>query len=62
MNLNIASAGAVPSGTSLANVAHGLSLTVMKKGMETEEQLATQMIQQMMPSTPGKGQYIDLYV
>lgn len=62
MNLNIASAGAVPSGTSLANIAHGLSLTVMKKGMETEEQLTTQMIQKMMPSTPGKGQYLDIYV
>ena len=62
MMMNIASAGAIPSGTSLANVAHGLSLTVMKKGMETEEQLATQLIQKMMPSTPGKGQYIDIYV
>ena len=62
MMMNIASAGAIPSGTSLANVAHGLSLTVMKKGMETQEQLASQMIQKMMPSTPGKGQYIDIYV
>ena len=62
MMMNIASAGAIPSGTSLANVAHGLSLTVMKKGMETQEQLATQLIQKMMPSTPGKGQYIDIYV
>ena len=60
--MNIASAGAVPAGTTLANVAHGLSLTVMKKGMETQEQLATQMIEKMMPSTPGKGQYIDIYV
>ena len=60
--MNIASAGAVPAGTTLANVAHGLSLTVMKKGMETEEQLATQLIEKMMPSTPGKGQYIDIYV
>ena len=60
--MNIASAAAVPAGTSLANVAHGLSLTVMKKGMETQEQLATQLIQKMMPSTPGKGQYIDIYV
>ena len=62
MMMNIASAGAIPSGTSLANVAHGLSLTVMKKGMETQEQLASQMIQKMMPSTPGKGQYIDISV
>ena len=62
MMMNIASAGAIPSGTSIANVAHGLSLTVMKKGMETQEQLASQMIQKMMPSTPGKGQYIDIYV
>ena len=60
--MNIASAGAVPAGTTLANVAHGLSLTVMKKGMETAEQLATQLIEKMMPSTPGKGQYIDIYV
>ena len=62
MMMNIASAGAIPSGTSIANVAHGLSLTVMKKGMETQEQLASQLIQKMMPSTPGKGQYIDIYV
>ena len=60
--MNIASAGAIPSGTSIANVAHGMSLTVMKKGMETQEQLATQLIEKMMPSTPGKGQYIDIYV
>ena len=60
--MNIASAGAVSAGVSIANVAHGLSLTVMKKGMETQEQLATQMIQKMMPPTPGKGQYIDMYV
>ena len=60
--MNIASAGAVPAGTTLANVAHGLSLTVMKKGMETAERLATQLIEKMMPSTPGKGQYIDIYV
>ncbi len=60
--MNIASAGAVPAGTSIANVAHGLSLTVMKKGMDTQEQLASNLIQKMMPSTPGKGQYIDIYV
>ncbi len=61
--MNIASAGAVPAGVSMANLAHGLSLTVMKKGMETEEQLASNLIQKMMPpSPPGKGQYIDIYV
>lgn len=61
--MNIARAGAVPAGTSIANLAHGLSLTVMKKGMETQEQLASQMIRKMMPpSPPGKGQYIDIYV
>lgn len=60
--MDIMSAGAVASGTSLANVAHGLSLTVMKKGMESQEQQAMQMIQKMMPPTPGKGQYIDIYV
>lgn len=60
--MNIASAGAVPAGISMQNLAHGLSLTVMKKGMETQEQLASQMIQKMMPpSPPGKGQYIDVY-
>ena len=62
MMMNIASAGAIPSGTNIANIAHGLSLTVMKMGMETQEQLASQMIQKMMPSTPRKGQYIDIYV
>ncbi len=60
--MDIMSAAAIPSGTSIANVAHGLSLTVMKKGMETQEQLASQMIQKMMPPTPGKGKYIDIYV
>ena len=60
--MNIASAGAVPAGTSIANVAHGLSLTVMKKGMDTQEQLASNLIQKMMPSTPGQGQSIDIYV
>ena len=59
--MDIMSAGAVPAGTSIANVAHGLSLTVMKKGMESQEQQAMQMIQKMMPPTPGKGQYIDVY-
>ena len=62
MNLSIASAGAVAAGTSLSNVAHGLSLTVMKKGMDSQEQLASNLIQKMMPPTPGKGQYIDIYV
>ncbi|MBR3704085.1 MAG: YjfB family protein [Oscillospiraceae bacterium] len=62
MMMNIASAGAIPAGTSIANVAHGLSITVMKKGMEAQEELAMQLIQKMMPSTPGKGQYIDIYV
>ena len=60
--MDIMNAGAVAAGTTLANVAHGLSLTVMKKGMEAQEQQATQMIQKMMPPTPGKGKYIDIYV
>lgn len=59
--MDIMSAGAIPAGVSLANVSNGLSLTVMKKGMDAQEQQATQMIQQMMPPTPGKGQYIDVY-
>lgn len=62
MMMNIAAAGAIPAGTSLANIAHGLSVTVMKKGLNVQEELASQMIQKMMPSTPGKGQYIDIYV
>ena len=61
--MDIARAGAVPAGISMANLAHGLSLTVMKKGMETQEQLSSNLIQKMMPpSPPGKGQYIDIYV
>ena len=60
--MNIMSAAALPSSASLANLPHGLSLTVMKKGMEAQEQQAVQMIQKMMPSTPGKGEYIDFYV
>lgn len=59
--MNIANAGAVAAGLGIANVAHGLSLTVMKKGMETQEQVASNLIQKMMPPTPGKGQYIDVY-
>jgi len=60
--MDIMSAGAVSPGTTLSSVAHGLSLTVMKKGMDAQEQQAMQMIQKMMPPTPGKGQYIDIYV
>lgn len=60
--MDFMSAGAVTPGTSLSNIAHGLSLTVMKKGMEAQEQQAMQMIQKMMPPTPGKGQHIDIYV
>lgn len=61
--MDIARAGAVPAGISMSNLAHGLSLTVMKKGMDTQEQLASNLIQKMMPpSPPGKGQYIDIYV
>ena len=54
-------AGAVPSNATLATLPHGLSLKVMKKGMEAQEQQAMQMLQEMMPPTPGKGQYIDVY-
>ena len=53
--MQIMNAGAVPAGTTLANVAHGLSLTVMKKGMESQEQLATQMIQKMILVMDVKG-------
>ena len=60
--MDIMSAGAIPSGATISNLPHGLSLTVMKKGMEAQEQQAMQMIQKMMPPTPGKGQYIDIYV
>lgn len=59
--MDLMSAGAIPAGVSLSNVAHGLSVTVMKKGMDAQEQQATQMIEQMLPPTPGKGQYIDVY-
>ncbi len=60
--MNIMSAAALPSSASLANLPHGLSLSVMKKGMEAQEQQAASLIQKMMPSTPGKGEYIDIYV
>jgi len=60
--MNIMSAAALPSSASLANLPHGLSLTVMKKGMEAEAQQAAQMIQKMMPPTPGLGEHIDIYV
>ena len=46
--MDVMSAGAVAPGTSLANIATGISLTVMKKGMDAQEQQATQMIQKMM--------------
>ena len=59
--MNIMSAAALPSSASLSNLPHGLSLTVMKKGMEAQEQQAAQMIQKMMPSTPGLGEHIDVY-
>ncbi|MBR2894615.1 MAG: putative motility protein [Oscillospiraceae bacterium] len=59
--MNIMSAAAIPSGSSVASLPHGLSLTVMKKGMESQEQLALQQIQTMAPPTPGKGEHIDVY-
>ena len=59
--MDIMNAGAIPSGATISSLPHGLSLTVMKKGMEAQEQQAMQMIQKMMPPTPGKGQYIDVY-
>ena len=60
--MDVMSAGAIPSNATISTLPHGLSLTVMKKGMDAQEQQATQMIQKMMPPTPGKGQYIDIYV
>ena len=60
--MDVMSAGAIPSNATISTLPHGLSLTVMKKGMNAQEQQATQMIQKMMPPTPGKGQYIDVYV
>lgn len=60
--MDLARAGAVPAGIGIQNLAHGLSLTVMKKGMDTQEQLASQMLEKMMPpSPPGKGEFVDFY-
>ncbi|MBR2131147.1 MAG: putative motility protein [Oscillospiraceae bacterium] len=59
--MNIMSAATIPNVSSAASLPHGLSLTVMKKGMESQEQLALQQIQMMAPPTPGKGEFIDVY-
>ena len=59
--MNIMGAAALPNISSVADLPHGLSLTVMKKGMESQEQLALQQLQMMAPPTPGKGEIIDIY-
>ena len=45
----------------LAGVNHYFGSDFMKKGMEAQTQQAAQMIQKMMPSTPGLGEHIDVY-
>lgn len=47
-------------GMSAAQFATNYSLSVTKKMMDTQE-LAGQELLRMLPSTPGKGQYIDTY-
>ena len=44
---------------SAARLAMDYAVAVTDKAMETQEQLATNMIQNMLPVT--KGQYIDTY-
>lgn len=60
--MNAVNVAAVSTGKSIANVAQGVSMSVMKKGMDSQEKLASNLIHKMMPPTPGKGKYIDMYV
>ena len=46
--------------SSMADIPHGLSLSVMKKGMDAAEQVALKQLE-MLPPIPPKGQYIDVY-
>lgn len=45
---------------SAAKVQMGVSLSVTKKVMDTQE-LAAQEMLRMLPATPGKGEFIDTY-
>lgn len=45
---------------SAAQVANQYAISVTKKMMDTQE-LAGQELIKMLPPTPGKGQYIDVY-
>ncbi len=47
-------------GMSAAQFATNYSLSVTKKMMDTQE-LAGQELLNMLPSTPGLGQYVDTY-
>lgn len=45
---------------SAAKVQTGVSLSVTKKVMDTQE-LAAQEMLRMLPATPGRGDFIDTY-
>ncbi len=45
---------------SAAQIANQYAISVTKKMMDTQE-LAGQELLKMLPPTPGKGQYIDVY-
>lgn len=64
--MDLMSAAALSNISTTADIPHGLSLTVMKKGMDAHEELALKQIhdmlpQQMAPLGPGKGDFIDVY-
>ncbi len=43
-----------------AEFAQNYSISVTKKAMDTQE-MAAQELLEMLPDTPAKGQYIDVY-
>lgn len=45
---------------SAAQFAQAYSISIAKKSMETQE-MAAQELLEMLPQTPAKGQFIDVY-
>ncbi len=45
---------------SAAQFAQSYSISIAKKSMETQE-MAAQELLEMLPQTPAKGQFIDVY-
>lgn len=56
--MDIMSVAGLDVAAGVASVTHGVSLSMMKKGMEDSEQLALNELHAMLPK---KGQFLDVY-